>query len=658
MPVSISYCTYDLGAVQEALHRLESNEVQERYKALRNVKNAIIGNVTKKAVYVQLGAIPRLSNIVQHDTEPGCLVQAAATLGSIAYDNDEAVQEITRLGGVDGLVRLLHNPDAAVAEASVRALKTIYGSWCAPIQALCSEKVLGRLVAMLSSVHGSSAECSACLLAQCCRHPNHQTLLARMGALQALLPLVASPLPKAQEAALEAVASLTEHGHVPSDVYLTSLPGLQEQLIQLIRGAHPPVRLLAATCMVNMHRAGLVCDRSSMHMIVLPALVKLCANTNVRAKAPAVLAHLVSDSCELQQLAIDAHALGVLKANLTDPNLADPDPDRNAVLEEGTLLALAALCSHREEGRLQLVEGKLLAPAIARLDHARPLVRVAACRCMAALSRSVHLLRTVLPDAGLADRILPLLRDRDSGVRVEAGAVMCNLLMEFSPMRKGLVDRGVLSHLSDMLDADPPEVTNALWAMANFLFRADNQSLTLLLPILPWSRLQKLLTSPHEEIRHRAMALLQNATCNVDTSVHPAVAHLLRESETELPGVMCQLLDPHLSPSVIRLRTLHVLGNLLAGDAECRLVLMADSQLLKGVMSCLNCTEPAIHVATLRALINLAKGPSEGGLVWLNQHGGQSPTNRLIDLSTGSDLDAAALSRTLLVHMGVDLSTM
>lgn len=42
-----------------ALQRLESRDEVERCKALRQVKNSIIGNATKKAVYVQLGAIPR-----------------------------------------------------------------------------------------------------------------------------------------------------------------------------------------------------------------------------------------------------------------------------------------------------------------------------------------------------------------------------------------------------------------------------------------------------------------------------------------------------------------------------------------------------------------------------------------------------------------------
>ena len=62
-------------------------------------------------------------------------------------------------------------------------------------------------------------------------------------------------------------------------------------------------------------------------------------------------------------------------------------------------------------------------------------VMLAACGLARGLSRSVSTLRTALMDAGLSTPLFQILRHQDLDIQVGAWAVICNLVLEFSPMR-------------------------------------------------------------------------------------------------------------------------------------------------------------------------------------------------------------------------------
>ena len=215
----------------------------------------------------------------------------------------------------------------------------------------------------------------------------------------------------------------------------------------------------------------------------------------IKEQAPAVLAMLAVDSNELQRAAVDAGAIKKLSQLLKesydplpigaytslwapDGNTADamdtkddasrlgasglsPATFHVTKMREAVLIALAALASLKDEFRKMIIDNGTVPFVIESLKHysmtslshasAKAIadglskdqkvvnprhVILAACGMARGLSRSVSTLRTDLMDAGLAVPLFVLLRHSDTDIQVSATAVICNLVLEFSPMRE------------------------------------------------------------------------------------------------------------------------------------------------------------------------------------------------------------------------------
>ncbi|KAG8090493.1 hypothetical protein GUJ93_ZPchr0011g28718 [Zizania palustris] len=123
----------------------------ERVRTLREIKNQIIGNRTKKLQYLHLGAVPAVvAALAEPAASPAALVQAAAAAGSFACGVDDGVRAVLAAGAVAHLTRLLAHPDDKVIDASARALRMIYQSKLAPKFDVNNEKNMEFLLTLLN----------------------------------------------------------------------------------------------------------------------------------------------------------------------------------------------------------------------------------------------------------------------------------------------------------------------------------------------------------------------------------------------------------------------------------------------------------------------------------------------------------------------------
>ena len=99
---------------EDLVENLSSLDTSARLKALRDVKNQIIGNKTKKLSYIKLGAVPRVVEILASDTETPLLVQSAAAVGSFACGNEAGVKAVLDSGVLPHLLKMLSFGDNKV----------------------------------------------------------------------------------------------------------------------------------------------------------------------------------------------------------------------------------------------------------------------------------------------------------------------------------------------------------------------------------------------------------------------------------------------------------------------------------------------------------------------------------------------------------------
>ncbi|KAI1210404.1 ARM repeat-containing protein [Annulohypoxylon truncatum] len=240
-----------------------------------------------------------------------------------------------------------------------------------------------------------------------------------------------------------------------------------------------------------------------------------CSNVSSRLlpveEMPAILARLITDSELLQKAAFDCNAVKIL-CKLLKESCGPPPPlpkswswsphsrsrDSTEELppecrlgEEGqhrhlvhrikvrqnTLKAIGALATYKDDYRKVIVEQEVIPCIVESLNPApdNPIsVVLAACYTVRMLSRSVNILRTTLVDHGVSVPLCQLLRHRDVEVQVAASASICNLVMDFSPMREPLIDQGVLKALCEHAHSHHASLRlNSLWALKHLVHSAS-----------------------------------------------------------------------------------------------------------------------------------------------------------------------------------------
>lgn len=256
----------------------------------------------------------------------------------------------------------------------------------------------------------------------------------------------------------------------------------------------------------------------------------------------------------------------------TTLGIAPPTVDESAIrLREACLTALAALTFQHDEPRRKLidtVQPPVLAMVVSSIGFPALGVRVAACRLTRALSRSLSILRTSIVDAGVAPKLVALLQDPDEEevVKVEATAAICNLVLDFSPMKKVIHDLGGVDKLVELAHGGgslPPSDEeqkyhlesatavmplntgttvkkdtlirawrsdlsgsqqlrlHALWAIKNLLSHSDTALKTDVMSKLTFDFISLILDSPEYEMvfKEQALNILRNAAASKEADV-------------------------------------------------------------------------------------------------------------------------------------------
>ncbi|KAI7878465.1 ARM repeat-containing protein [Lichtheimia hyalospora FSU 10163] len=538
-------------------------------------------------------------------------------------------------------------------EAVTRALKSIFTCPNTPKDDIFMEKHIADLVTLLDATSsylcqqgrpsatseslsfGMIAEFTAAVVAKCCDTQEQQVQLASAGVIPPLVNLLHSGHIKAQEAALDALATLCRENNELGEIIIHAKPFGSNQLtpatmLDFVKDRCPNMRLIAATCLTNLYRTGVFTEPfNEIVLVVLPALVKLLKDPSgdIQERAPLVLADLVKDSEDMQKAAYDADAISKLAELLSSTSTKENEEDakerigvpgvgsvakRKEKIRENSLIAIAAASLLKEECRTQAIDSKVLPHVVSALQSKYPHVRLAACQCAKSLSRSVSNLRTSLVDAGVATPLLKLLYDESTVIQAAACGALCNLTLDFSPMKKNVIDAGAIDRFVEYAKSDDPKLQlNGVWALNSLLYKADLQAKKAVMKSLTYDTLIELLHEPDMGIQEQALEIVRNLVCGQQEDVEHVIDGIGKDDlldvlesklqvtsnmglEGEDSNTMASILEP----------ALYIITNMSSSYEEPRKLLMSRPNIVNSVASHLSHSAPNIRVAAVWCIIN------------------------------------------------------
>jgi hypothetical protein len=504
---------------QNAVDGLFDSNPEVMTAAIRTIKNSIIGSKSKKSCYMTMGVIPRLVHLVSQNEAPARLVkEGVIALGSFAHGTPENVQAVINSHAIPVLLKGLFFPEKSVVEACVKTIKIIYQSGKAPGQLVYEDPgVVPQLVQLLSESL-TLAECAAIILKSSCETNYHQITLCAQDIVPSLAALLTKPWQRCQLAAVMCLAAIVHKNHATAlvvaqaDLNGDSVPFIIGQL--LTRNQPSELQLWLSKCLSYLFRSLSIPEHeSTIFMKVLPTLVRLSKPghpVTLQSDAIETLAYLIEESPKLQEVAsISDKLIGTLAEYLNKVDL----PDLQYVkLRQSCLLALASLTSSSEEVRRRVVSScSIPEQLVAGLEHPNDGVKVASLKCFLSLSRSVKQLRSILKDSELWKLLLKSLTLSDKELLSYSLAVVCNVILDFSPAKELLVEERVLLRLVELTRHEDTCIRiNAVWALMNATYQAGSSVKNELFESLGATQLFSLIHDSSPDVVIKSLGLLRN----------------------------------------------------------------------------------------------------------------------------------------------------
>ncbi|KAH0920770.1 hypothetical protein HID58_020788 [Brassica napus] len=429
----------------DVFSRLASPDPEVKLKALREVKNQIIGNRTKKLSFLKLGAVPAIASALSDSECNSILVQSAAALGSFACGFEAGVQAVLDAGVFPRLLRLLTSSDEKVVDAGARSLRMIFQSNQAPKYDFLQEKNMEFLFSLLNSENENVSGLGASIIAHACGTTVEQQVLCEAGVLEKLVILLDGSLSQ-REACLESLATVLKNNPEAVSRFVGLEAGRYlSSVTELTKDRYPRTRLLSCLCLVVIYNTSpsYFLNMGTKSSLVTTLLELLNDPGQSGDEAALGLSSLIAEKEDLQKLAYEANAI----KNIVD--ILKTGSELHPKRLQGLFLSLAELCSKLEDCRCSFLSLEMLDLLVNALRHNNADVRTAACICFRNAARSV---------------------------KVAVLGALSNIVLDFSSPKSTFIEYGGIKQLIELSKSmDPNTRCSALRALRNLMFLADKK---------------------------------------------------------------------------------------------------------------------------------------------------------------------------------------
>ncbi|XP_006457243.1 hypothetical protein AGABI2DRAFT_188882 [Agaricus bisporus var. bisporus H97] len=410
---------------------------------------------------------------------------------------------------------------------------------------------------------------------------------------------------KLQEASLWALAALSKDN--PAVAIVLGRPDrdqspLLSNVIPLINSRHADIQLAAAFCATNIARGSTTSSTHPIDESCVRAVINLVNSVistpspeksiSHRTKACFILYHLITDDSTLCGIAFDRGCLEKLITivqEYTPPDnkteWGEDEAESVSILRESALVAIAAMSLFDNEIQRTVTDQHHFIPTIhSCLFHRHIGVRYAGAQCVRALSRAVIVLRTTIVDSGLGMSIFSIFkkRDEDANVTNAALSAVCNIVIDFSPLRPIYLEQGLMDRLLELLQtSDAALRLNSLWAVKNLLRNSTTETKRSVMSKLGWDRVVKYLQESPTDVQEQAYNILRN------------VAETHEGIDLVFKNISIEVLTGHITNAImsssddVALQATYLLANIINGNEQQQNQIVSYPQLLINLRTCL-----------------------------------------------------------------------
>lgn len=580
---------------KDIIKQLTSSDADAQCRAVRCLKNEIIGNPNRKQCFIQLGAVPRIVRILAHPQEQRLAIQAAAALGSFAYQNTDGVAAIVESGGVAHLMKALTNADIKLVEAGVRALKMIFQSPISPRETIFVHPAFDRLVAFLDCKEKSFAEDVLIIFAKCCQTKQHQELLIKSDALPKMIKHLFSPVTSIQFAAMEALEKLSSM-HAEVCETLLKRDDVMKTLMRFVRGQNVRVQFAACCLLSNLSVSGTANDSLivSFSTEVTEVLVNLLDEPSVCEGVPRTLAEIAYDRRYLQKLISNADGFRKLwKFLTTDSNL------RSMTHKIGVVRALGVMCQFLSTCRKEIVTSRTIWRVLSFVESECAELRLATSFCFECIALEASKSRT--SDGTFP--VTPFSTHPEIRLAEYACTALAILMSEQQESDKNYEDT-VQFLLPRALSMEHSIRTKAVWALGDVIRGRAKLKCKKWFSLLHeplWDVVRGMVQDPESVVQEEGLRFLE-AMVGCDIGIQAAVDW----SNGELLPLIAQKLDtPKLSSEKVTILALNIAASVANSEVEYQTAVMG-SGVPPRLLGCLeeSCSE-SIKLAAVGCVINL-----------------------------------------------------
>ncbi|KAL0054843.1 hypothetical protein WJX82_003081 [Trebouxia sp. C0006] len=436
---------------QEVVDRLRSLDRSTRLKAVREIKNQIIGNKSKKLSYIKLEAVPRVVELLQENADAFLVVQSAATVGSFAYGLEDGFRAVVASGGVQHLLHAVSSQDNTVVEAALRALKLVWQSSGSTPPHQLDGLNLERLISLLSASSTKTSEIATQVLAQYCQCANME-ILARLAqdpnVASALMQLLVSQnggqeaatwhnRPCFKEGILRALAILCKnHSDACTNFMERASIG---QVARALDDSDVQVRAAACACIQSLS-GSMKCLRHIPMAELMPPMLRLLLlqpEPELQHSALKALSNLVLDTASAKDNVAQSAVMAALPWNQFVPLLQDT----NSCVQDKSFMFMRNLAAGRSAAECvkQWSGGSAVPALVARMQELPPPQHIL-----------VHILYCLSNFASTGSE-----EDRDAIASVAGECIKAHLHHEGVEVRTAAL--WVILNLTDGADDDAPD---------------------------------------------------------------------------------------------------------------------------------------------------------------------------------------------------------